>query len=144
MNKRLHANLVQASSTSKVWSKPAEKIEEVKRSDGNREPGSCSNYRSCRPILMRDWRCLLTFLLNFVPSCTVQHIHNNIRTFSSHCLINSATNVPPFYILLYGLKFQNLITMFKSYSTVNYSTAFPNLHPSTLYKIVQALTEIEL
>ena len=30
MDHRLHVNLVQASSTSKFWSKPAENIEEVK------------------------------------------------------------------------------------------------------------------
>ena len=40
INRRLHVNLVQASSTSKFWSKPAENIEEVKsrrREEENQE-----------------------------------------------------------------------------------------------------------
>ena len=40
LNQRLHVNLVQASSTSKFWSKPAENIEEVKsrrREEENQE-----------------------------------------------------------------------------------------------------------
>ena len=93
-----------------------------------------------------DARLTLPFDI-FAQFCSILHctaysqLHSDIFI---KLFITSVTNVPPFYISLNGLNFQTLITIFKTYSTVNYSTAFPNLHPSTLYKIVQALTEIEL